>query len=544
MSEDERVLIVGGGLAGLSAAAFLAWHGVPCTLVERHTDVSPHPRARGINPRTMELMRRLGLAEAIRGAPSATALRANSGLIVMETLAGREAGTLIDRYMMDVHADLGALTPMAWCLCHQAEFEPILRDYALRHGAELCFGTELDAFCTEPDGVVARLRDRRTGEMRSARASYLIAADGPESMVRDRLGIAFPDEAPPAHFMNIHFRADLRAALGDRRFIMAYTFKPFRSGLMPMDNAYEWLLHVAFDPAADGPEPFGDDRCTDLVRAVSGVADLPVRVLGAMPWRSAARTAARYRDGRVFLVGDSAHVMPPSGAFGANLAVQDAFDLAWKIAAVLRGEAGTGLLDSYDAERRPAGAATVRQAVLRSADRPRLAGEKSRPPDPEIVPDTTVWFGSRYVSRAVPGVEDDGEPRGAGGYWAGEPCGAPGTRAPHVWLDAETEGAGDGTGSTLDLFGPVSTLIAGPAGAAWATAGERAAARLGVRLRTYRMADGAPDATEWCRRYGVGPAGGVLVRPDGVVAWRADLPAADAGDTLLGALATMLDRRM
>jgi putative polyketide hydroxylase len=513
--EPTPVVIAGGGLAGLSMAVFLAWHDVPCLLVERHRGTSPHPRARGIHPRAMEVMRSVGLETAIRSAESARALADNSGVIAAHSLAGKELGALQEQYVMDVRTDLSALSPTGWCLCHQDEFEPILRARAEELGARIRFGTELVSFTQDTGGVTALLRDRDTSATDSVRASYLVAADGPASPIRTSLGIPFEGTEPLGHYLNIHFRADLRARLGDRRFVMCYTFNPaVRGALMPLDNAERWLLHVLFDPREQAPETFTDERCLELVRAAAGVPDLPAEILGVMPWEAAGRAAGRFADRRVFVIGDAAHVMPPSGAFGSNTGIQDAHNLAWKIANVVHGHAGPGLLDSYDAERRPVGAATVEQAVLRSKDRPRMAQEAPPPPNPAIVPDTAVWFGGRYTSGAVVG---DGFP--ADGVWVAEPAGLPGTRAPHVPL----ERGGDPL-STLDLFGRTFVLLAGPEGEHWCAAGERAAARLGLPLEVHRISpSGLVDVKDaWCEAYGVTPAGAALVRPDGIVAWRAD----------------------
>lgn len=535
MVQRVPVLIVGGGLAGLSMAAFLSWQGVPCLLVERHTGLSIHPRARGINPRAMELMRGIGLEPAIRGTESAAALVANSGVVAAESLTGRELGALQERYFMDVHADLSAVSPTGWCLCHQDEFEPLIADRAAALGAELRFHTELESFAQDDDGVTAELRDRATGETSTVRADYLVAADGPDSPIRRALGISFDGPGTLGCYLNISFAADLGAALGDRRFIMCYVFsQALRGALMPLDNAERWLLHVMFDPREQDPADFTADRCVELVRAATGIADLPVTIRGVMPWEAAGRTASGFSAGRVFIAGDAAHVMPPSGAFGSNTGIQDAHNLAWKLAAVLTGQAGPGLLDSYDAERRPVCAATVEQAVLRSKDRPRMVHQEPAPTNPAIVADPTVWFGWRYASAAVvPDAPDDSDSP----VWAGVPVGLPGTRAPHI----ELERAGERL-STLDLFGRGLTLLAGPEDEAWSAAAAAVAERRQVGVTVARI--GSAELTDvkdaWSEAYGIGVTGAVLVRPDGVVAWRATEAVEDPVASLDAAVAHVL----
>ncbi|MER6352196.1 FAD-dependent monooxygenase [Streptomyces sp. NPDC001634] len=539
MSEKQQhtpVLVVGAGLAGLSTALFLSWHEVPCVVVERHRGMSPHPRARGINPRAMELMRAVGLEQDVRATESARALAGNSGVLAAQSLAGHQLGALHEQYFMDVRTDLSALSPTGWCLCHQDEFEPVIRRRAEQLGAHFEYFTELESFEQTTDGVTARLRDRDSGTVRTVTADYLVAADGPNSPVRRALGIGFEGPGTTGHFLNIHFEADLAEQLGDRRFIMCYTFNDtVRGALMPLDNSRRWLLHVVFDPAAEDPASFGEERCRELVRAAAGVPELEVKVLGVIPWEAAGRTATAFASGRVFLVGDAAHVMPPSGAFGSNTGVQDAHNLAWKMAAVLRGEAGPGLLDSYDPERRPVCAATVEQAVLRSKDRPRLAEKEPAPANPAIHADTEIWFGWQYRSAAVLHGTDEAP---AEGVWNADPHGLPGTRAPHVVLTREGQEI-----SALDLFTRTPVLLAGPDGEAWEKAAQAAAGRAGLTLEVLRLGGSAlGDASgAWGPAYGVGADGAVLVRPDGVVAWRSpaskDDPEAVLDDVLKALLA-------
>ncbi|MGW6705025.1 FAD-dependent monooxygenase [Streptomyces sp. NPDC054956] len=537
--QHTPVLVVGAGLAGLSTALFLAWHDVPCLVVERHRGMSPHPRARGINPRAMELIRSVGLEEEVRATESARALAGNSGVYAAQSLAGHQLGALHEQYFMDVRTDLSRLTPTGWCLCHQDEFEPVIRRRAEELGSRFRYGTELVSFRHEDGehGITAELRDRDTGETSTVTADYLVAADGPASPVRAQLGIGVEGPGTTGHFLNIHFEADLAEQLGERRFIMCYTFNDtLRGALMPLDNSRRWLLHVGFDPAVEDPAGFTEERCRDLVRAAAGVPDLDVKVVGAMPWEAAGRWASSFGSGRVFIVGDAAHVMPPSGAFGSNTGVQDAHNLAWKLAAVLSGQAGPGLLESYDAERRPVGAATVLQAVLRSKDRPRLADKEPAPSNPEIHADTEIWFGGRYRSGAVAAADGDDAPEGV---WNPHPDGRPGTRAPHVVLER-----GGRPVSAIDLFTKDLVLVAGAGASAWALAGRDAARQLGVTLDVLRFGeDGLADPGEsWNTAYGVGHEGAVLVRPDGVVAWRSPGAHAEASSVLAGVLARVLSR--
>jgi putative polyketide hydroxylase len=536
---NTDVLVVGGGLAGLSTAVFLAQQGVDCLLLERQPELSGHPRARGVHPRAMELMRAAGVEEEIRAMPSARLLADNSGVIAARSLADPELGVLDEKYVMDVSADVGLLSPTGWCLCHQGELEDVLRGRAERLGVALRFNTELLSFDQEgPEGeeITAYVKDRATGTKRTLKARYLVAADGAHSAVRSSLGVPFDGEAL-GHYLNVHFRADLTGPLAGRRFLMCYTFNDqVRGALMPLDNATEWLLHIAYDPAEEEPGSFTEERCAELVRAATGVPDLDPRILSTSFWEGAARTADRFRDGRVFLVGDAAHVMPPTGGFGSSTGIQDAHNLAWKLAAVLDGWADPALLDSYDEERRPICQATVEQAVLRSKDRLRLLGgrEERRSVHSGIVEDALVWLSWRYRSSAVT-PWDEGVLPGYG-VWSAENDGRPGSRAPHLRLRR-----GGSELSVLDLFGSQPVLLTGPDNRAWREAARAASHELGVPLAVHGIGVDLTDLDDrWPELYGVTAQGAVLVRPDGVVAWRcADAPVF-ARNTLRTVLARLL----
>ena len=224
-----------------------------------------------------------------------------------------------------------------------------------------------------------------------------------------------------------------------------------------------------------------------------------------------ADVADRFQDGRVFLAGDAAHVVPPNGGYGGNTGVQDAHNLAWKLALTLTGAAGPGLLATYDAERRPVGELTVEQAFTRYVTRvaPYLGTENTQP----LVDDFSMEIGYRYNSPAVvlePGSHPLHEhPR--------ESRGRPGARAPHVFLERDGKRL-----STLDLFGQNFVLLAGPEGGAWHAAALALADRLGVALDAHVVGAGLADAGGcFLQAYGISPSGAVVVRPDGFVGWRA-----------------------
>jgi hypothetical protein len=284
---------------------------------------------------------------------------------------------------------------------------------------------------------------------------------------------------------------------------------------------------VSKPEATNVAEGITTERAEELLRASIGVPDIPVEVLDIAPWQAIADNAQAFQAGRVLIAGDAAHTMPPNGGFGGNTGVQDAFNLAWKIAHVLHGQAGPELVETYDAERQPTGRLTIEQAytryVLRTA--PYLGTDQIQP----IADDLSLEIGHRYRSAAVmqdPDGEDDGlpyvDPR--------ESRALPGTRAPHLWIEHDGERV-----STLDLFRQHLVLLAGPGGAAWGDGASAAGAELGVEIDVHKLGeDGFPEA------YGVTPSGAVLVRPDGYVAWRATDDANASAEEMTRIVASVL----
>ncbi|MFF8940591.1 FAD-dependent oxidoreductase [Streptomyces paradoxus] len=532
------VLIVGGSLVGLSTSLFLGRLGVPHVLVERHAGTSIHPRGRGNNVRTMELFRVAGAETAIKEA--AATLAVNHGILQTPTLVG-DAGEWLFKDI-DPGGGLARFSPSAWCLCSQNDLEPVLLDHARGHGGDLRFSTELMSFDAGDTGVTAVVKSRETGEHTTIRADYLVAADGPRSPVREQLGIAQSGPGDLFHNVSLTFRSRrLADVVGERHFIVCYLTNPEADGaLLPVDNRENWVFHAPWHPE-DGQtlEEFTDERCIEHIRRAVGVEDLDVEITGKAPWHAAQRVARSYRSGRVFLAGDSAHEMSPTGAFGSNTGIQDAHNLAWKLAAVLDGWAGERLLDTYDAERRPVAEATSARAAARSAEHshPGFAPPAGAGGGPQrgIL---NVALGYRYPQGAVVGAD----PTAPVVPEALDLTGGPGSRAPHLWVRR-----GDERMSTLDLYERSLVLLSDAAEPnAWHEAAVRLAGELSLPLESYRvgtgpLADLVPeDAADWAERHGTGPGGAVLVRPDGFVAWRSPGPAPDAEGVLREVLRTGL----
>ncbi|XVQ90071.1 FAD-dependent oxidoreductase [Microbispora siamensis] len=528
MTTDTEVLVAGGGPTGLACAVFLARKGVPVTLVERHEGTLIHPRARTINPRTAELLRQAGIEEEVLAARTYVGEMPSVVMLRVETLAGRELRRTEQR-PPDGAADGERVSPANWGMIDQDRLEILLRARAAELGADVRFGTVLTGFTQDEEGVTAVLEDRATGRATRVRARYLVGADGHHSTVRALLDVGTEGPGSISEVASMVFDADLTAPLRGRhdperqRFIASCHFTVPAEGtvMFPHGTGGRWVFNTPYDGVP------GEESCVELVRAAIGVPDLDVRLVPqlangvkVLSYEIAARVATRFRQGRVFLAGDAAHVMPPAGAFGLGTGIQDAHNLAWKLHAVLSGRAGPGLLDTYEEERCPVAELTLGQALLLLRGR---SGVEVAAPEAEPVEYDAVVFGYRYRSRVICGADPDGPPA----VPPRELTGAPGTRAPHLTVRRDGRDI-----STLDLYGGRHVLLAGPGARAWA----RAAAGLDVDLvRVGGPPRGGGDAADgpgvgqtvtadperWAAAHGVSPSGALLVRPDGFVAWRA-----------------------
>ncbi|MEU7024541.1 FAD-dependent oxidoreductase [Streptomyces sp. NPDC046203] len=526
--ETTDVLIVGGSMVGLATALFLARQGVRPVLVERHPEISAHPRAQAASPRTMELMRALGLEAAVRAQENPHARYGD--ILRAESLAGAELGRFDGPFRHDP-AEVGTT---GWTLIGQDRFEPVLRSRAEELGADIRFATELVSFTQDAEGVDAVLR-RADGSKRRVRARYLVAADGSRAPVRESLGIGRHGPGVFGRQMNVIFHADLDPYVAGREFFLCFVSNPKVKGVLGKlggDGSDRWVLAPSLPPE-DSHRAYDAAACVELIRAAVGVPDLPVTVESSTSWEIAAWVADGFRSGRVLLAGDCAHVMPPTGGFGGNMGVQDAHNLAWKLALVLRGQAGERLLDSYEQERAPVAEFTVEQGVIRYLQRSGLDEKAAARHRPE----TTVLFGHVYRSGAVSAEEgpDDGAPVEDPVC----PSGRPGTRAPHLPLCRAGRPA-----ALHDLLDSGFWLLAAPGGEDWEGAAARVRTATGIPLAFHRV--GAQEPPEVAERflaaYGVDHGGAVLIRPDGFIAWRAPKPPADPADELSTAVGRLLHR--
>jgi 2-polyprenyl-6-methoxyphenol hydroxylase-like FAD-dependent oxidoreductase len=555
-------LVVGGSLVGLSTALFLALHGIEPLVVERHSGTAIHPRAGHFNLRTLEILRSAGLEETVLR-KSREQYPPGGGISNVESLAGREIAT----YFADLNAGVAEFSPTIRLFVNQDALEPILRVRASELGARLRYGTECTALAQDHDGVTAELTDAATGTRSRVRARYVVAADGNRSPVRNRLGIALRGHGVLSNSITIYFRAerDLRPLLEGRNQGVHYVTNPVLRGFFRLDrggNGGFLVVNLVGDtarpeivaaypeaPWANVAEGITKERALELLRAAIGVPGMPLVIKDIATWQAVADVAERYADGRVFLAGDAVHVVPPNGGFGGNTGVQDAHNLAWKLAAVLHGTAGPGLLATYDAERRPVGEFTVEQSYARYVGR--VAPYLGTAGVQQVVDDLYLELGYRYDSTAViaeSGLADGALADGALAHRHPRDLRAqPGSRAPHVVLSRDGAPV-----STLDLFGRNFVLLAGPLGAAWQEAARAAAERLGVGLDAYLVAGGdsadleagtlAGDGSRFRSAYRMAPDGAVLVRPDGFVAWRAEDGAGATAGAMAGVLSRVLHR--
>lgn len=519
MVNGKPVIIVGGGLNGLTMAALLGAHRVPCVVVERHPGTSIQYKFAGISPRSMEIFRGLGIEAEIRA--NRTGDQQGGGVARGKNLSDPDIA-----WTGAAWPDASPFSPTQPATCDQHVLEPILRARASSLGADIRFNTELLSLEQDREGVRATIRDLGADTRSKIHGSYLVAADGANGTVRDSLGISRSGPGVLQHWMNIIFDTDLPNTLDGRRFTSCFvsdingTFTPREGG--------RWLLALQYDPdKGERPEDFDENKCKELIRKGAGRSDARVDLVDARSWQAAAFVADTFQNRRCFLVGDAAHLMPPPGAFGGNSGIHDAHNLAWKLAHVLRGAAREFLLESYDAERRPVIEATMVQSLARLQRWFQDLGGRL-PPPAQMVPDYDVVLGQHYTRGAV-------RPENAAGGSSfadhRELVGQPGTRVPHFSISRSGKDL-----STLDLFGRDCVLLHGP-GMDWKSVLEELAEHgFAVSGFQFEIDDHAPGTIPWFERLGVTESGAVLVRPDGFVAWRSDGFSRQSAGSLINAL--------
>jgi len=468
----------------------------------------------------MEIFRSLGFQDDVHRA----SFKAEPRIAFSRVLTDEELG-LSPSFRPD---DFDA-SPEEWTSCSQKELEPILLRVASTHRqAQLLFGTQLLGFEETGKGITAQIGDRATGRRREVRCRFLIAADGSKSSIRQQLGLRMLGPGVLNHNVSIHFSAPLSRHLPHGPNFLHFVQNQDVTGMfVATDGESSWAFAVPHGPEhGESSDSITRERAVELVRQGTGIPGLDVEVAGIVPWRMEADSAERWRVGSVFLAGDAAHRMTPAGGLGMNTAIQDVHNLCWKLAAVLQGWAGWGLLDTYEAERRP----VAQQNLERSVDLVTGRGEDRPALDFDI--------GFKYASSAV--IHDEGDlserMNGDDGPFAHS-----GSRAPHVWLDRNRQF------STLDWYGRCFTFLAGVDGKDWREAAAKVAREMQVPMLASQPIAGIQvhKTTEetWTAAYGIGATGAALIRPDGHVAWRRATGVTCATSVLRSVLERVLSRR-
>lgn len=491
------VVVVGGGPCGLIAALLLARAGVRCLLLEKKPGLSTHPKAMGVSRRSAEIYRQLGLTDRLQS--GSLSLEGRALAIWSRTLVGEELGRTP---FAGLHSEF---TPCEVAHCPQTWTEQVLLESVRAEPlAEVRFGAEVSHITPQADRVGVVLS---SGE--SLEASWLVAADGAGSGIRRQLGVETMGPGDMGHFVNVMFRAPYGRHLQGRRsvFYQALTGEGFEA-FVAVNGGNLWLMHHFLQPG-EKPEDYAEEQFVEIIRTMSGLPDEPVEILGMSPWVMSPKVAKKFRVGRVFLTGDAAARLSPAGGLGLNTGLQAAHNLAWKLAAVVRGEGGDALLDSYEAERLPTAAQTLENTTRNAEEvfdivRAGLSGDWNKARD--LIAHSRRGgaglgqdLGIAYEEGAfLPDGTDAPEVSDAVNDYL--PVARPGHRAPHVPIDWEGR-----TASTLDLFGGEFRLLSGREGTAWPGAWRNG---------------GEFFAEEFESAYGIGPSGAVLVRPDGYVGAR------------------------
>lgn len=537
--EHVPILIVGGGPVGLTAALLLARQHIPTVLVERREVILDLPRAFRLHSRTLEVFRTAGIDERLRATIADCGMGAVRGVLAVRRLTDGAGKWLVppDSPIFEPNA----LTPTGGAFCPQNLYEALLKNAAAGAGAQLCFGDELVSVYQDDACVTATIQDK-AGHQRVIEADYLIAADGASGRVSAELGISRSLEKPshPAVLemlallrVNVLFQADLDGVLDKRDFYMCMVDNDeVKAVLAPHGKGVWALVGAGYDAAGQPLKSYSEEQCLSLIRAAVGKRTLDASIVRQATWHAELWTADHFHLGRAFLAGDAAHIWPPVGGYGANVGIQDAHNLAWKLVAILRGWAGEGLLHTYEDERRPVAMQTTRQAVLRG-----LTGRVA--PDNDVavglVDDTTMILGYRYASSAVVGTEPSAAlpPRL-------ELDARPGSRAPHVWV-----GRSGRRISTLDLFQNTFVLLTLSGSHFWRQAARTVSQASNVPIDVFEVglrADLADLDGSFATNYRMQPHSAVLVRPDGFVAWRRDAPGSDAVGALAHAVGHIVSR--
>ena len=559
---ETDVLVVGAGLTGLTASLTLATHGVSALTIARHPSTAPQPRASITNQRTMEILRGLGLEERARAV--AVPLSKLNHNVFATSMAGMELARYKAYGTAERFAVHGWASPCGGMNLPQHLYEPVLLEAARERGAEVRFSHELVAIEQSADAVRAVVRDLDRGEEYTVRAKYVVGADGGRSKVAQETGFTHEGQSGLRHMVNFWVNVDLTPYAAYRPSTMYIVAQP-GAGFWTGSGTFvcvrpwnEWVVGREYDPTA-GELDESEEGVIEYVRSLVGDPEIPVKLKNVSKWQVNNVVANEYRRGRVFLAGDAAHLHPPAGGLGGNTSIQDAFNLCWKLASVLSGEAGEGLLDTYHQERRPIGRQVVDRAILSMENMSTLvdvlgfkrgqSAEEGQKVLDDLFSDAVgseerrvkldaalkladyrsnaqgFELGQRYISSAVvddgtafPDYERDPEL-----YY--HRTTHPGAHIPHVWVEKDRKSL-----STLDVVGVGRfSLVVGVGGRPWSEAAAALRAELGVEVPVHaigKRCEYDDVLGDWAALREITDRGALLVRPDRFIAWRSlDIPA-------------------
>jgi 2,4-dichlorophenol 6-monooxygenase len=575
---ETDVLIVGSGPAGSSAAALLAMYGVKTMLVTKWNWTCRTPRAHITNQRTMEVLRDLGVEADVMEKAAPQHIMGNN--VFCTSLAGEELGRL---QTWGTHpsrqADWDLASPTKMCDMPQNLMEPILIGAAGKNGATICFNWEYLSLTQDADGVTAKVKDHVSGVIHEVRAKYLLGADGGRSKVAEDIALPMEGKMGVAGSLNIVIEADLSKYVAHRPSVLYWVMQPgsdvggIGMGVVRMVRPWnEWLLIWGYD-INEKPPILTDAAATEIAHNLIGDHSIPIKIKSTSVWTVNDMYALENSRGRVFCMGDAVHRHPPSNGLGSNTSIQDAYNLAWKIAHVLKGKAGPELLSTYNAERSPIAKQIVKRAnqsigefgpifealgLLSTKDPEQMKANMAKLKDntPAAIEQREklrqaidfksyefnchgVELNQRYASSAVVG-DGTAEPAYARDkelYY--QATSWPGARLPHAWLEKDAKKV-----STLDLCGKGKfTLLTGIGGELWVEAAKAISAERGIEIATVVIGPGRDIADvygNWHRSREISDSGCLLVRPDQHVAFRAMTAAPDARRQLANAFGKIL----
>jgi 2-polyprenyl-6-methoxyphenol hydroxylase-like FAD-dependent oxidoreductase len=511
-------------------------------LIERRTDISWVPRARNLNFRTLEVFRGLGLERQVcaAGTPSSA-----SRIIRKTSLRSADEEEIFEVRQLQPPG-FEEISPELFLLfCPQSRLEPLLLAEAKKEGCDVRYGTRLVSFAADDTGVTATLTDGATGRSYAVHADYLVGADGAHSHVREALGIRSQGHGVlPEYIIFVYFRAPWQPLIAGHGADAIQVRNADVDGVFLLNREENLgMFIVSYHPDhGESFQEYSAEHCRTLIERAIGEApgepEMPVEIIDVVHWQPAESVAEQFQKGPVFLVGDAAHTMPAYKGLGVNTAIQSAQNLAWKLAAVIRGRAGQELLSTYQTERHPVGRFVADQSLTGPGAAALPKGTKTDVRPDRDLPLFYPIIGYRYRSQAIVAADAAASEQEIALLAREELTCEPGTRAPHLWF--ERQGARI---SSLDLLDGRFVLLAGPQGTAWCKAMPAAASRLGIDVAAFQVAvDLADTENRWQAKMGVAPGGAVLLRPDGFVAWRSGTVAADPESTLVQVLSQVLCR--